>query len=78
MDETTAYNTEWGKSEREIEISYTDTHIWNIERWYWWIYFQGSSGKTDIENRLRDTGRWGDGWGWDVWREQHGNLNYYM
>ena len=39
---------------REIEISYTDTNIWNLKRWHWWIYFQGSSGETDIENRPMD------------------------
>ena len=29
------------------------THIytWNLKRWYCWIYFQGSNGDTDIENR---------------------------
>ena len=27
------------------------------EKWYWKIYLQGSSGQTDIENRLMDMGR---------------------
>ena len=27
---------------------------WNLERWYWWTYLQGSDGDTDIENRLMD------------------------
>jgi len=35
--------------------SYTDTHIWNLKRWHWWIYFQGNKGGTDIENRPMDT-----------------------
>ena len=26
--------------------------IWNLKRWHWWIYFQGSNGESDIENRL--------------------------
>ena len=30
--------------------------MWNLERWYWWIYLQGNNGKTDIENRLTDKG----------------------
>ena len=34
------------------------THIWNIEIWYWWNYFQGSNGDTDIEKRLLDTAGW--------------------
>ena len=29
----------------------------NLEKWYWKIYLQGSSGETDIENRLMDMGR---------------------
>ena len=36
---------------------YTNTYIWNLERWYNEIYLQGSNGETDIENRLMDTGR---------------------
>ena len=31
--------------------------IWNLERWYWWIYFQGHNWETDKENRLIDMGR---------------------
>ena len=54
VDEPRAYYTEWCKS--EIEILYTDAYIWNLKRWYWWINFEGSSGKTDIENRPIDTG----------------------
>ena len=27
-------------------------YIWNLEKRYWRIYLQGSSGETDIENRL--------------------------
>ena len=52
---------------RKINIIYTNAYIWNLERWYWWIYLQGSNGETDIENRLMDTER-GRG-GWNVWRE---------
>ena len=29
----------------------------NLEKWYWRIYLQDNSGKTDIENRLMDMGR---------------------
>ena len=35
--------------------------MWNLERWYWWTYLQGSNGNTDIQNRLMDTGREGEG-----------------
>ena len=30
--------TEWKKSEREKQI-YVNTYIWNLEIWYWWVYF---------------------------------------
>ena len=56
VDEPRAYYTEWGKSEREKQISYSNTYIRNLERWYWWIYLQGSNGETDVENRLMDIG----------------------
>ena len=39
---------------RESQILCTDAYIWNLERWYWWIYFEGSNGETDIENRPKD------------------------
>ena len=47
----------------QSEVSQTEkykyrilTYIWNLKRWYWWIYLQDSNGETDIENRLMDTG----------------------
>ena len=45
VDEPRAYYIEWSKSEREREISYTDTHIQNLEKWYWKIYLLGSMQK---------------------------------
>ena len=48
-------HTEWCKSEREKQILYINAYIWNLEKWYWWTYLQGSSGDADIENRLADT-----------------------
>ena len=42
-------------SQREKQISYTNAYIWNLEKWYWWSYLQGSKGDTDIKNRLLDT-----------------------
>ena len=39
------------------EKSYINTYIWNLEKWYWRIYLQGSNGETDIENRFVDVGR---------------------
>ena len=63
MDKSRAYYTEWSKSEREIQIVYTDAYIWNLERCYWWINFQGSNEETHMENI--EIWRTGEGRGWD-------------
>ena len=47
-----AYHTKWSDSERERRISYINTYIWNLEKWYWGTYLQGSNGDAHIENRL--------------------------
>ena len=57
VDESRFYYTEWGKSERESKISYTNAYIQNLEKWHSRIYLQGNSGETDIANRLMDMGR---------------------
>ena len=54
VDEPRAFYTEWGQKRKQI---YINTHIWNLEGWYWWIYVQSSNGDTDMENRLMDKGR---------------------
>ena len=33
VDETGDYYTEWSKPERKTPIQYTNTYIWNLERW---------------------------------------------
>ena len=44
----------------------------NQERWYWWIYLQGSSGHTDIENGLLDAvGEGEGGTNWESSRETY-------
>ena len=63
VDEPRAYYTEWSKSEREKQILYINTYIWNLEGWYWRICLQSSIGDTDIENRLTDKGRGEEGEG---------------
>ena len=54
LDEPRACYTEGSTSEREKQILYIKTYIWNLENWYWWTYLQDRK-KTDIENRLVDT-----------------------
>ena len=43
------------------QISYINMYVRNLERWYWWTYFQVSSGGEEIENRLADTQGEGQG-----------------
>ena len=33
VGETGAYYTEWSKPERKTPMQYTNTYIWNLERW---------------------------------------------
>ena len=64
VDEPGAYYTEWSKSERERQILYINTYIWNLERWYRWSYMQGSKG--NIKNRvLGSVGEGEDGVIWE-------------
>ena len=38
------------------KILYINTHMWNLERWYRWIYFQGRNRDSGVGNGLADTG----------------------
>ena len=72
VNEPRAYFIQQKMSERERQILYIDTGIWNLERWYWWIYLQGSSGDTDIADRLMDTlGEGEGGMNWEKSMETH-------
>ena len=51
MDEPRPYYTKQSKSEKEKQISYINTYIWNLERWYWGTYLQGSNGDADIREQ---------------------------
>ena len=62
VHEPRAYYTEWSNSERERQILYINTYMWNLEWWYWQSYV-GSKGDTDIKNRLVDLLGEGEG-GW--------------
>ena len=54
----------WSKLEREKQISYISTYIWNLERWDQWTYLQGNRWDADMEDRLVDTegGEGGTNW----------------
>ena len=47
MDGLRDYNTEWNKSDREGQISYGISYMWNLKKWYKWTLFQ-----TDFKNKL--------------------------
>ena len=51
---------------QKTPIQYTNTYIWNLERWYRQPYMQDSKTDPDIKNRLLDSGRRR---GWDDLRE---------
>ena len=52
VDESRAFDTDWTKSERDKQISYTSAYIWNLGKWYWWTFLQGRNRYTDAEERL--------------------------
>ena len=63
VDEPRACHIKWNKSEREKQILHINTYIWNLEKWPWWTYLQGSNRDTDIENRLwMQRGKESKGW----------------
>ena len=51
-----------GVAKSQTRLSdWTELNWWNLERRYWWIYLQGSSGDADIRSRLVDTVGEGEG-----------------
>ena len=55
VDESRDCHTEWSKSEREKQISYINTYMWNLEKWYRWTSLQGRNWDTYVENKREDT-----------------------
>ena len=53
VDEPWVCHIEWSKSERDKQVSYTNAHTWNLEKWSWWTYLQEY--RQDKENGLADT-----------------------
>ena len=76
VDEPRAYYTEWSKSERERQIPYINTYIWNLERLYQRSYVQGSKEDTDVKNRLLDSVGGEGGMIWKKSIELH--VHYHM
>ena len=60
-------HTEWSKSEREKQISYINTYIGKLEKWYRWTGLQGRNRDPDVENKCMDTkGGRGGGMNWET------------
>ena len=64
-------HTEWSKSGREKQISYNIVYMWNLEKWYQWVYLQSRNRETDVENGHMDMGEGrgdelGD-WDWHIY-----------
>ena len=60
MDGPRYYHTKWSKSDRERQMPYDSTYMWNpIKKWYKLTYLQNRNRLIDVENRLMITnGEW--------------------
>ena len=65
-------------SQKEKDKYHILTYIWNLERWHWLIYLQGSKGEIDTENRLMDSAGGKEGEDEMDGGEMDGNLQYHM
>ena len=43
------------KSDRERQISYDITYMWNLKKWYKWTHLQNKNRLTDLENQFMVT-----------------------
>ena len=41
----------WSMSEREKQISFNITYMWNLEKCYRWTYSQSKNRDTDVEHK---------------------------
>ena len=63
---------------REKQISYVNTHMWNLEKGYRWTYLQSRSRHTDVENKCMDIkGGWRGGRNWEIGIDIY-TLLYYV
>ena len=54
MDGSRNYHTKWTKPDRERQISYDVTYMWNLKKkkkGYKWAYLQNRNRHTDIQNK---------------------------
>ena len=50
MDEPRDYHTKWSKSDRERQIAFDITYMWNLKKWCKWTYLQNRN--RDVENKF--------------------------
>ena len=65
-------HTEWSKSEREKQISYINTYMWNLEKCYRWSYLQSRNIYAYVENKQMDTKGEREGW------EESGDWDWHI
>ena len=63
MDGPRDYHTKWSQSDRERQISYDISYMWNIKKYHKWTYLQNRNRVTDVENKLMVTKGKSAGWG---------------
>ena len=71
MDEPRDCHNEWSKSDRERQIPYDITYMWNLKKWYKWTYLQNRNRVIDVENKLMVTRGEGErdklgDWDWHI------------
>ena len=42
-------HTKWSKSEREKQILYIKSYVWNLDKWYWLIYLWGRNKDANVD-----------------------------
>ena len=52
MDGPRDDHTKWNKSNRERQILYDITSVWNLNKWYKWTYLQNRNILPDTENKF--------------------------
>ena len=55
MDGPRVHHIKWSKADRERQISYDITNMWNLKKLYKWTYLWNRNRFTDIESKLSVT-----------------------
>ena len=73
MDGSRGYYANWNKSDRERQIPYDLTYMWNLKKQ---INKENRNKLTDKREQI-DFTRWEEGW-WDEWKQLKGlqSINY--